>query len=58
MALIDRSCWRNVAAVITLGKSTVAYWGCSNEGAVRQAAGIDGDLVRLQSDAKRAFESF
>ena len=40
-----------------IGKSEVAYWGGSNQ-VVLQAAGIDRDLVRLQSDAKRAFESF
>ena len=41
-----------------IGKSTVAFEGGSNEGAVLEAAGIDTDLNRLQSDAKRAFESF
>jgi len=41
-----------------IGKSTVTYWGGCNQGAVLQAGGIDRDLYRLQSDAKRAFESF
>ena len=43
-----------------IGGSTVAYWedrSC-NQGAVMEARGIDRDLYRLQSDAKRAFESF
>jgi hypothetical protein len=37
-----------------IGKSTFADWGGCNQGAVMEAKGID----RLQSDAKRAFESF
>ena len=40
-----------------IGKSAVAYWGGCNQ-AVLEAAGTDRDLVRLQSDAKRAFECF
>ena len=41
-----------------IGDSTVAFGGGSNEGAVLQAAGINMDLCRLQSDATRAFGSF